>query len=550
MGNITVYEGNQPYIFISYAHANSPAVLQVLEELSERGYRIWYDSGIEVGSEWPEYIAGHLAGASLMIAFLSNAYMRSDNCRKEMHYALTKKVPVINIFLEETSMTPGMEMQIGNLFALMKYSMPEERFEEKLFTAPQLTDSLREAGSDPERERNASRRKPRKPVPVDLNVEEQRRKKKKIRRGIRFGVFSAVLIAVLVLGIVGWSTGLIHRLIKRNEQTVTLEIPSDDTEIVWTDSLLERIARSYTGIPEGPVKVSDLARITELHISGAGWAFDRETVPAVFGESETGTEPAAEVSAGETLETEASTARETEAEAPTGEASTSSEPMAELRSLSDLHYFPSLVWLYLEDQPLSDLESLAPCGIETLVLSGCELTSLRGIANLPLLRDLNVADCPLRDLSDLEYCLELRRLCLLGGNVKDLSPLKPLIRLSELELSGFGLNELGTAFGLSGLSSVSLHDCDLRGSFFYAFDSERKIVNLLLSDCKLDSTRNLEDFQGLTTLTLIRTGENLNWSALARLPVLKNVYADSMLTEMLRPILDGSGVTLSTVYEP
>ena len=130
MGNITVYEGNQPYIFISYAHANSPAVLQVLEELSERGYRIWYDSGIEVGSEWPEYIAGHLAGASLMIAFLSNAYMRSDNCRKEMHYALTKKVPVINIFLEETSMTPGMEMQIGNLFALMKYSMPEERFEE------------------------------------------------------------------------------------------------------------------------------------------------------------------------------------------------------------------------------------------------------------------------------------------------------------------------------------------------------------------------------------------------------------------------------------
>ena len=144
MNKIKPYEGDLPYIFISYAHANSPAVMQITEVLSERGYRIWYDEGIEVGSEWPEYIAEHLAKAGLMIAFLSNAYIRSDNCRKEMHYALSKKIPIINIFLEETQMTPGMEMQVGNVFALMKQNMTEEIFYTKLLGASQLSDDLLE----------------------------------------------------------------------------------------------------------------------------------------------------------------------------------------------------------------------------------------------------------------------------------------------------------------------------------------------------------------------------------------------------------------------
>ena len=147
MDNPKVYEGHEPYVFISYAHANAPAVMQVVEELSAQGFRIWYDEGIEVGSEWPEYIASHLAGSGLMLAFMSNAYMRSDNCRKEMHFALTKKIPVVTVFLEDTVMTPGMEMQIGSLFALMKYTMRDEVFYEKLFSAPQLSDELRRRAS-------------------------------------------------------------------------------------------------------------------------------------------------------------------------------------------------------------------------------------------------------------------------------------------------------------------------------------------------------------------------------------------------------------------
>lgn len=63
------YEGTQPYIFVSYAHKNDAAVLEIIGTLQSRGFRVWYDEGIEAGSEWPESIASHLERAQLVLAF-------------------------------------------------------------------------------------------------------------------------------------------------------------------------------------------------------------------------------------------------------------------------------------------------------------------------------------------------------------------------------------------------------------------------------------------------------------------------------------------------
>ena len=498
-----VYEGDKPYIFISYAHANAPAVMQVVEELCDLGYRVWYDEGIEVGSEWPEYIASRLMHADLMIAFLSNAYMRSDNCRKEMHFALTKKIPLINIFLEETKLSPGMEMQIGNIFALMKYCMSEEVFEEKLLAAPQLTKDLSDTPvtgktSPKEKKKKAA-------VPVDIYAaqeqEQAQRKKKKRRRFISFGVVFAILTALLVLVIVGWSTGLIARIMKRTEQAPIPNAPIEMEEITWHDSALEAAARAYSGIEDGPVSVADLTDLTELHIRGTTCSFDRGALPE-------------------------------------------SEQTDELQNLTDLRWFPDLTYLFLEDQAITSLETLPPCGIKELILHHCAVTDLKGIGSLTLLRELDVTDCPLRQLNTLDLCLDLRHLSLIDCNVTDLSVVKPLTKLVEVSFSGCSLEGMETVFGLSSLSDVALYDCDLRGSFFYDFDAESRIVNLLLSDCELNSTRNLEDFSGLTTLTLIRTGETLDWSELKSLPSLKKVYADVSMRNMLEDVLEGSKIAL------
>ncbi len=156
MNGLKPYKGNEPYIFISYAHADDQAVGSVLENLEKNGVRFWYDDGIEAGSEWPEYIAERLASADMMIAFVSNAYAVSNNCRKEMHYAVSKGIKTINVFLENADITPGMTLQIGNIFALMKYRMEEPEFYDRLYQALQISGEPKPAEKHVEKAGKAS----------------------------------------------------------------------------------------------------------------------------------------------------------------------------------------------------------------------------------------------------------------------------------------------------------------------------------------------------------------------------------------------------------
>ena len=466
MNTVVPFEGAEPYVFLSYAHADAPAVMEIAARLQAAGCRVWYDGGIEVGSEWPEYIAAHLEKAAVMLAFLSNAYVRSDNCRRELHFAQTRKIKTVNIFLEETALTPGMEMQIGPLFALMKYAMPDAVFYDRLFAAPQIAPLLSGAGADLPQ--------PALPQPV---------KKKKHwtwQRITALCVTLALLIAAVTLGIIGWSTGYIQRMyIKHHQAEITL--PPGETELRFTSGELESAARAYAGIPEGALHVADLAGMHTLTLDGA------------------------------TAET-----------------------------LAELWYFPDLKQLTLSGAEMEDLRALPACGVETLVLRDCRLTSLKGVGSLPRLRELVVSGCPLRDLGDLSYCLELRRLDLGEADIKSFSALRTLTWLAEAKISNAGLNELRPLMRLDRLTDLAFTDCDLRGSFFKRFDREWDIVTLRLTDCALNSTKNLEDFRGLRELTLIRSGEKLDWSALAGLSSLRLVTADESMENVLREALAGS----------
>ena len=81
-------------------------------------------------------------------------------------------------------------------------------------------------------------------------------------------------------------------------------------------------------------------------------------------------------------------------------------------------------------------------------------------------------------------------------------------------------------------SHVTLVDCDLRGDFFHSFDRERAITSLTLIRCELDSTSGLEDFTGLTELTVRGVSGSLDWSALGSLP-LQTVTADALQADAI-----------------
>lgn len=514
------YEGTLPYLFVSYAHKDDAAVLEIISTLQSRGFRVWYDEGIEAGSEWPESIASHLERAQLVLAFLSPAYLRSDNCRKEMHYALTKKKPVINVFLEQTELSPGMEMQIGNLFALMKYTYPsEEYFYDKLFSA-ELLDASKFAGDAPElpdapapapgkkaKEKKPRAAKPRREKPEKPPKAPKPARPKKKRRGLAAAIIAIVLVGCLIAaGIVGHFTGLLYRF---TTKAVAVQTLADDTVAQFQSPLLEQAARDYAGKPAGKLTVADLKGLTALYVCG-----DRYW----FAAPQQGVDAAA---AG------AETAEMTD---PSGQ--TVTVRRGDIRDLSDLAYFPSLTVVSVQFQSLTSLESLPACGVEVFDVSTNRLTSLSGIEQLPKLTALTADGNAVTDLTGLGRCLNVRKLSLNGANVSDLSELRALTKLQDVTLSHCTRRELLIPLHKSSLTRVTLVDCDLRGDFFRSFDRERAITSLTLIRCELDSTSGLEDFTGLTELTVRGVSGTLDWSALGGLP-LQTVTADALQADAI-----------------
>ena len=118
---MNVYDGNENYIFISYAHKDSETVVPILEALQTNGFRLWYDLGIEAGTEWPEYIAEHLEGCHTVIAFMSDHAASSRNCRNEINEALHLQKDMLVIHLSETQLTPGMRLQLNSTQSMFYY---------------------------------------------------------------------------------------------------------------------------------------------------------------------------------------------------------------------------------------------------------------------------------------------------------------------------------------------------------------------------------------------------------------------------------------------
>lgn len=104
---------NKPYVFISYAHLDSDAVLPCLEAMGQSDISLWYDEGIEAGSEWPEYIAQKVIDCDKFVLFMSKGYLNSVNCKRELNFAISRKKDILTIFVEDVQLSPGVEMQLG-----------------------------------------------------------------------------------------------------------------------------------------------------------------------------------------------------------------------------------------------------------------------------------------------------------------------------------------------------------------------------------------------------------------------------------------------------
>ncbi len=127
----------KPFIFISYAHKDSERVLRIMDGLDRAGYNLWYDDGIVPGAEWDENIANHVENCSYFIAFISENYIASNNCKDELKYSRDLNKEQLMVYLEDVSLPGGLAMRMNRLQAVMwyQYNVEDDAFS-KLFSAP------------------------------------------------------------------------------------------------------------------------------------------------------------------------------------------------------------------------------------------------------------------------------------------------------------------------------------------------------------------------------------------------------------------------------
>ena len=123
------YVGDEPYIFVSYAHRDADRVYPILQRLHDMGYRIWYDEGIDPGNEWLSDIADALFQCSQFVVMISENAVRSINVKKEVFSVVRKAdIPFLPIFIEETSLPRDWDVNISIYQGIMHHLMHQENF--------------------------------------------------------------------------------------------------------------------------------------------------------------------------------------------------------------------------------------------------------------------------------------------------------------------------------------------------------------------------------------------------------------------------------------
>ncbi|SVC10893.1 uncharacterized protein METZ01_LOCUS263747, partial [marine metagenome] len=196
------YQGDEPFVFISYAHKDAAVVYEEITRLHEAGVNVWYDEGIEASNEWPEEIANAVIDCAVFLVFVSPRATASVNCRNEINLALNENKPFLGIYLEATELPLGLQLRMGDLQAILRYKLPVDRYQKK--TQDSLDQLL---GKKPARSRT---RPPiaqqtdatHEPEPVEqvVQTDATAAPSKPRRKGLIVALASVLLIACAVLG--------------------------------------------------------------------------------------------------------------------------------------------------------------------------------------------------------------------------------------------------------------------------------------------------------------------------------------------------------------
>ena len=152
----SAYQGDEPYIFVCYAHEDVDLVYPEIQWLQDQGFNIWYDEGIDPGSRWSDQLAESLADSSFFLYFCTPHSVKSRHCQNEINLALDADKPSLAVHLRETELTPGLQLQLSSHQAILRYEFSVEAYRAKLLTGfgVYLSSNRADAGDKASDEKN------------------------------------------------------------------------------------------------------------------------------------------------------------------------------------------------------------------------------------------------------------------------------------------------------------------------------------------------------------------------------------------------------------
>ena len=537
VAQVTPYEGNEDFIFISYSHRDTATVLPLLQRMKEEGYRFWYDEGIDPGSEWPESIATHLNRCRVCLAFMSTTSLASQNCRREINFALSKNKEFLSVILEPVEMSPGMEMQISTYQSILKYKYrSEEQFRQRLLNVD-LLQNCRE----PRKEGPAEKPVSAPPPPVypaaqsapttgggpqrPLSQAENRQASKPntalsagLKKWTPFAAGAAAVLLLLIIAVfsmggssspedidpgvtatgkIGPAEGVtigdtVYRDDKGTQRITGAALSAEQLQALSTFKKCNMLYLEECTLESGALDaLSAMEQLNLLSLEdcqGVGDLSFLNTLPKLYTLYVIGCGVTDEQLAGFRGE-------------QLTKLNLSNNALNTVPGLSD----PSRVTeLSLAGNSIGDLTALSAwTKLTTLDVSSCDLTSLAGIGELQSIKTLRAADNRISDLTPLTQLIYLSTLDLKNNSVTSLSPLQYCRQLSVVSLRNnpdcAGLDVLSgssdtlTKLDISGLASVTsldfLSDCG-------------KLTRLYAEGCGLTGCGGLENCVALTAVSL------------------------------------------------
>jgi TolB-like protein len=132
---VEAYRGDEPYIFICYAHDDQAVVYPEITWLHEQGVNVWYDEGISPGEEWSEELGQAIERAERFLYFVSPTSVASRHCRNELNFAQNHDRPILSVYLEPTELPSGVELVISASQAILKPDLSATDYRARLLRA-------------------------------------------------------------------------------------------------------------------------------------------------------------------------------------------------------------------------------------------------------------------------------------------------------------------------------------------------------------------------------------------------------------------------------